>query len=62
MHDAGTNAVVNVVTIGHDTSGTAAAGFGTGQLFVLELSMTAADNAALIQALAVRGYARHAQG
>ena len=51
LTDAGTNAVVNVVTIGHDTSGTAAAGFGSGQLFALESSTTAAQSAARIQAL-----------
>lgn len=34
--DAGTNAVVNVGILGHSTSGTAAAGFGTGLLFQAE--------------------------
>jgi len=40
-----------VVTVGHDTSGTAAAGFGAGQLFALESSTTAAQSAARVQAL-----------
>jgi len=48
---AATNAVTNVVTIGHDTSGTAAAGFGAGLLYQLESSTTAAQSAARIQAL-----------
>ena len=51
LTSAATNAVTNVVTIGHDTSGTAAAGFGAGQLFALESSTTAAQSAARIQAL-----------
>jgi hypothetical protein len=49
--DAATNAVTNVLTLGHDTTGTAAAGFGAGQLFTLESSTTAAQSAARIQAL-----------
>lgn len=48
---AATNAVTNVLTVGHDTSGTAAAGFGAGQLFTLESSTTAAQSVARIQAL-----------
>jgi len=48
---AATNAVTNVLTVGHDTSGTAANGFGAGQLFQLESSTTAAQAAARIQAL-----------
>jgi len=51
LTSAATNAVANVVTIGHDTSGTAAAGFGAGLAFQLESSTTAAQNAARIQAL-----------
>ena len=51
LTSAATNAVTNVVTIGHDTSGTAANGFGAGQLFQLESSTTAAQAAARIQAL-----------
>lgn len=49
--DAATNAVTNVVTIGHNTSGTAAAGLGAGLLYQLESSTTAAQDAARIQAL-----------
>jgi len=45
------NAVTNVVTIGHDTSGTPAAGFGAGLLWQLESSTTAAQDAAQIAAL-----------
>ena len=51
LASAVTNAVTNVVTIGHDTSGTPAAGFGAGELFQLESSTTAAQSAARIQAL-----------
>ena len=51
LSSAATNAVTNVVTIGHDTTGTAAAGFGAGQLFTLKSSTTAAQSAARIQAL-----------
>lgn len=51
LASAATNAVTNVVTVGHDTSGTAAAGFGAGQLFALESSTTAAQSAARVQAL-----------
>ena len=51
LTSAATNAVTNVLTIGHDTSGTAANGFGAGQLFTLESSTTAAQDAARIQAL-----------
>ena len=50
LSSAATNAVTNVLTIGHDTNGTAAAGFGAGQLFNLESSTTAAQSAARIQA------------
>jgi len=48
---AATNAVTNVLTVGHDTSGTAANGFGAGQLFQLESSTTAGQSAARIQVL-----------
>lgn len=51
LTSAATNAVTNVLTIGHDTSGMAANGFGAGQLFALESSTTAAQSAARIQAL-----------
>lgn len=51
LTSSATNSVTSVVTIGHDTSGTAAAGFGAGLLFQLESSTTAAQNAALISAL-----------
>ena len=51
LTSAATNAVTNVVTIGHNTSGTAANGFGAGQLFALESSTTAGQSAARIQAL-----------
>jgi len=48
---AATNTVSNVLTLTHDTSGTAAAGFGAGLLFQLESSTTAGQSAARIQAL-----------
>ena len=51
LASAATNAVTNVLTIGHNTSGTAANGFGAGQLFALESSTTAGQSAARIQAL-----------
>lgn len=51
LTSAATNAVTNVVTIGHDSSGTAAAGFGAGVVFNLQSSTTAAQSAARIQAL-----------
>ena len=51
LTSAATNAVTNVLTVGHDTSGTAAAGFGAGLLYQLESSTTAAQDAARIQAL-----------
>ena len=50
LTDAGTNAVVNVATIGHDTSGTATTGFGAGIAFQLESSTTAAQNAGQLAA------------
>ncbi len=43
LTDAGTNAVVNVLTIGHDSSGTPAAGFGTGIIVEGESSTTASQ-------------------
>ena len=49
--DAATNTVTNGLTVGHNTTGTAANGFGAGQLFALESSTTAAQDAARIQAL-----------
>lgn len=51
LNSAATNAVTNVVTIGHDSTGTAANGFGAGLLFTLESSTTAAQDAARIAAL-----------
>jgi hypothetical protein len=51
LNDDATNAVTNVVTIGHDTTSTAAAGFGAGLEFDLESSTTAAQSAARVQAL-----------
>lgn len=46
-----TSTVQNMLILSHDTSGTAAAGFGAGQLFQLQSSTTAAQSAARIQAL-----------
>ena len=46
--DAVTNAVTNVVTISHSSTGTPAAGFGVGLAFTLEDNTTAGQNAALI--------------
>jgi hypothetical protein len=45
LTDAGTAAVVNVLTVGHDSTGTPAAGFGAGLIFELESSTTAAQRA-----------------
>lgn len=45
LTDAGTNAVVNTLTVGHDSSGTPAAGFGAGFIVELESSTTAAQSA-----------------
>ena len=50
-NDGNTSAVANVLGITANTTGTAAAGFGAGQLFSLESSTTAAQAAARIQAL-----------
>jgi len=46
-----TNVVSNVLTLTHDTSGTAANGFGASVALKLESSTTAAQDAALISAL-----------
>ncbi|MCB0251308.1 MAG: hypothetical protein KDI07_22250 [Anaerolineae bacterium] len=46
--DSGTSAVVNVATVGHNSSGTAAAGFGGGLAFNLQSSTTASQSAGLI--------------
>lgn len=50
LNDAATNAVVNVVTIGHNTSGLAANGFGSAIVFNLETTTTIDSPAALIAA------------
>lgn len=49
--DAVTNTATNVLTIGHNTSGTPAAGFGAGLLFALQSSTTADREAARVKAL-----------
>lgn len=46
LTDSGTNSAATVLTIGHDTSGTAAAGFGSVTLWNLQDSTTADTNAA----------------
>jgi hypothetical protein len=51
LTDTGTNAIVNVLTLDHATSGTAAAGFGLGINLTLQSSTTAAQNAARLAAL-----------
>jgi len=51
LTSAATNAVTNVLTIGHNSTGTAANGFGAGQAFTLATSTTADQSAARIQAL-----------
>lgn len=48
--DAATNSVTNVLTLGHNTSGTPAAGFGIGIPLQLESSTTENRDAALISA------------
>lgn len=48
LEDSGTNAVVNVLTLGHDSSGTPTTSFGLGINMQLETSTTAAQNAASI--------------
>jgi hypothetical protein len=47
---AGTNAIVNVLTVGHDSTGTPAAGFGAGLIFELESTTTAKQSAGLLTA------------
>jgi hypothetical protein len=49
--DAVTNAITNVLTIGHNTSGTAAAGFGSSLKFQLESSTTADTDAVSLEAV-----------
>jgi hypothetical protein len=49
--DAVTNAVTNVLTIGHNSSGTPAASFGVGLLFQSESSTTENQNSAVIESL-----------
>lgn len=51
LSDAVTNAISTVATIGHNTSGTAAAGFGTGISLQGESSTTSDQDMASIQAL-----------
>ena len=51
LDDAATNAVSQLLTLSHNTSGTAAAGFGSGVLWELESSTTADQSAARVQAL-----------
>ena len=48
LSSATTNAVVNAVTIGHNSTGTAAGSFGVGQLFTLASDTTADQNAGRI--------------
>jgi len=50
LTDAGTAAVVNVLTVGHESSGTPAAGFGAGIHMTLESSTTTKQSAALLAA------------
>jgi hypothetical protein len=49
--DAVTNTVTNILTLGHNSSGTAAAGFGAGLLFQSETSTTNNTDTAVIEAL-----------
>jgi len=51
LDDAATNAVSQLLTLSHNTSGTAAAGFGSGVLWELKSSTTADQSAARVQAL-----------
>lgn len=51
LSSAATNAVTNVLTIGHNSTGTAANGFGAGQAFTLATSTTGDQSAARIQVL-----------
>jgi len=50
-NDGNTNAVATVLTIGANSTGTAAAGFGARQLFTLESSTTADQSAAALDVL-----------
>ncbi len=56
--DAGTNALLTALTVGHNTTGTAAAGFGSTTLWNLESSTTEDTNAATLDVL--WGTATHA--
>lgn len=51
VNDSGTNTIVSGVTIGHQSSGTPAAGLGIQMLFNLNSTTTADQNAAAIAAL-----------
>ena len=51
LNDAATNAVSQLLTLSHNTSGTAAAGFGSGVLWELKSSTTDDQSAARVQAL-----------
>lgn len=51
LGSAATATVTNVLTIGHNSTGTAANGFGAGQAFTLATSTTADQSAARIQVL-----------
>lgn len=44
LTDSGTNAIVNVLTAGHDSSGTPAVGFGTGFIFEAKSSTTTSQS------------------
>jgi len=50
MTDGVTAAVTNVLVVGHNSSGVPSVGFGSGQLFTLKSSTTAAQDAAQIAA------------
>lgn len=51
LSDAGTNAVVNVLTVRHASSGTPAAGFGAGLIFGLESTTTENQSAGRVYAV-----------
>lgn len=51
LNNATTNAVENLLTLGHNSTGTAAAGLGSGLLWTLESSTTADQTAALDEVL-----------
>ncbi len=51
VFDAATNTVTNVLTLGHNTSGTPAASYGTGQLFQGQSSTTTNRDMARIRSL-----------